>query len=206
MLPNYTLQPIRPPSTKSFPDKWEDIDWDSTVLGPRKQWPTWLETVISIVMQTPTETAFYYGPQYHFFHNRAFAKLLPGDPSPFGEPAKIGWYRTFDRLEFYLKSAWEGKPVAFQDDLWFLLSDEHKFSVETCESATSGPEHDPADRAVCWWVDHKWFMLPVRDDNGDVVGLFNATSETTRDVIYRRRTECLLNITKSVCKFRDTNC
>lgn len=43
-------------------------------------------------------------------------------------------------------------------------------------------------------------MLPVMD-NGKVVGIFNATSETSRDVIYRRRTECLLNITKSVCKF-----
>jgi hypothetical protein len=134
---NYVPQPIiSPPTTNSFPDNWEDIDWASTVLGPRAQWPAWLETVISLVMHVPTETAFYFGPNYHCFHNKAFAKLLPGEPSPFGEPAKVGWYRTFDRLEFYLQSAWEGKPVAFQDDLWFFLSTEHDSSIETCESSS----------------------------------------------------------------------
>lgn len=134
MIANYVPQPIiTPTTTNSFPDNWEDIDWASTVLGPREQWPTWLETVISLVMHVPTETAFYFGPEYHCFHNKAFAKLLPGEPSPFGEPAKVGWYRTFDRLEFYLKSAWEGKPVAFQDDLWFFLSTEHDSSIETCK-------------------------------------------------------------------------
>ena len=97
----------------------------------------WLETVISVVMQMPTETAFYYGPDFHCFHNKAFAKLLPGDPSPFGEPAKVGWYRTYDRLEFYLQSAWQGKPVAFQDDLWFFLSAEHDYTIETCEFGTA---------------------------------------------------------------------
>ncbi|KAI5449034.1 hypothetical protein NCC49_005647, partial [Naganishia albida] len=177
MIANYVPQPINPPTTNSFPDNWEDIDWASTVLGPREKWPTWLETVISLVMHVPTETAFYFGPDYRCFHNKAFAKLLPGEPSPFGEPAKVGWYRTFDRLEFYLKSAWEGKPVAFQDDLWFFLSTEHDSSIETY---------------------HKWYMLPVKDDQGNVVGVFNATQETTADVIYRRRTECLLNITKGV--------
>ncbi|KAJ9116333.1 hypothetical protein QFC22_004773 [Naganishia vaughanmartiniae] len=176
-MPGYILQPIRPQESSTFPHNWEDIKWESTVLGAREKWPAWLETVISVVMQVPTECAFYFGPEFYCFHNKAFAKLLPGNPSPFAEPAKVGWYRTYDRLEFYLKAAWEGKSVAFQDDLWFFLSAEHDYSIETY---------------------HKWFMLPVKDDRGNVVGVYNSTSESTQDVIYRRRTDCLLNLTKSV--------
>lgn len=130
---DFVLEPILPPIDNPFPENWHDIDWASTTLGAESSWPPYLKTIISLVMATPTEAAFYHSKEYHMYHNRPFAKLLPGNPKPFGNPARIGWWRTWERLGYYLDRAWDDKPVAFHNDLWFFSSPDHPFTIETCE-------------------------------------------------------------------------
>ncbi|PKS12843.1 hypothetical protein jhhlp_001055 [Lomentospora prolificans] len=153
------------------------IDWASTPLGPIESWPLNLRVMANLIMASPHPAAIYWGPENAIIYNEAYIEIAgQKHPRLMGRPCVHAWTSTWDQLDPVFREAREsGQAIMKYDDHIFV--DRQGFIEE---------------------VYFTWSMVPVLDDEGEVVGVYNPAFENTRRRIGERRMLTLRRISERI--------
>ncbi|KQU54529.1 hypothetical protein ASG72_02515 [Bosea sp. Leaf344] len=154
-----------------------DFDWAASPLGPPELWPLPLRSAVSICLNSSFPTAVYWGRQLHLLYNDAWAPI-PAEkhPSALGRPAIEVWA-----------------------DIWPVVGPQFAQVMETGEGVSAFDQMLPMVRAgrvqETYW---NYSFTPIRDDDGQVVGVLNQGNETTDRVANQRRQEFRLRLEEAL--------
>lgn len=141
-------------------------DWAATPLGPMTQWPARMRAVVEMALDSGFPVATVWGEDAIQIYNDAYNPIY-GDkhPGAFGRPMRESWAEIWD----FLKPAFDqvtatGEPLWFHDSLLPL-------------SRSGEPEE-------CWF---DYSYSPVRDEDGQCLGMVSIAVEKTQHVVLGRR-------------------
>jgi len=141
------------------------IDWDSTPLGQPDEWPHPLKTLVGVMLAADQPMFIAWGPDHILLYNNGYAPML-GDrhPEALSRPFSMVWAEAWNELRPLFDQVFDGHAV-HMDDLMLNLKRAGR-----------------ADEA------HFAFgYTPVRDEAGEVLGLFCACTEITSQVLASRK-------------------
>ena len=150
------------------------VDWTATPLGPPAQWPQSLQTAVGILLTSRFPMWMAWGPQLTFFCNEAYRRDTLGRKYPWalGQPANSVWAEIWTdigpRIEQVLstgQATWDVALLLFLERSGYPEESYHTFSYS-----------------------------PLRDDDGEVVGMLCVVSEDTQRVIAERRMTTLRDL------------
>lgn len=149
-------------------------DWSRTSLGPLESWPQSLRSAVSILLPSKAQIAMFWGPDLITLYNDAYRPVLGGKhPGALGVPVREVWSELWNTG---LRSLFEGvlqTGEAFWASDWPFYMERFGFPEETFFDIS----YDP-----------------VRDESGQVAGLFCIVSESTARVISERRLRTLRDL------------
>jgi PAS domain S-box-containing protein len=154
-------------------DLIRDRDWSDTPLGDIRHWPQSLRSVLSICLRSSASTAVFWGPEFRFLYNDAWAPYL-GDrhPAALGEPAQTVMADIWPALESQFRTVFDdAKAVNSVDTL--LVRDRPGGHVDT------------------YW---SYSVIPVASEDGSIGGVMAQARETTDAVLRRQRDALMLRL------------
>ena len=140
-------------------------DWSTSPAGPPEGWPQSLRSAVGLMLANKHIMFVAWGPELAFLYNDAYRPVF-GQKHPWalGRPFREVWSEVWDEVEPLVKTALGGEAT-WSENLHLVL---HRNGY-------------PED---CWFT---FSYSPVRDEDGAVVGLFCAATETTGQVRAERR-------------------
>ena len=143
-----------------------DRDWSTTPFGPITGWPATLRTTLGLCLGSAFPTAVYWGPDLRLLYNDAWAPI-PADrhPACLGQPAAEVWQDIWDVVgpQFARVLATGEGFAAYDQPLTFIR------------------EGQPVDTFFTY------SFSAIRDEAGEIVGIFNQGNETTRTIRAEQR-------------------
>jgi len=145
------------------------VDWSRTPLGAVASWPKSLIGFVHLILAMPTPAIVYWGPEYTQLYNEGFAAIMgPLHPKYFGALCAECWPDTYPGLEPQMREVLAGGVATF-DETHFQVT-RYGFAEEAYFTLT---------------------FSPLRDDAGEIAGIFQPTVEVTKSVLAKRRAETL---------------
>ena len=142
-------------------------DWSKSPLGQPSQWPSPLRSVVSLMLGSDFPMFVAWGNELAFLYNDAYSVLLGNKhPSAIGAKFQDIWSEIWDDIAPLVTSAMAGQST-FHENMPLIMN-RKGFDEET------------------------WFTFtysPIRDDDGRVVGMFCASTETTPQVLAKKRAD-----------------
>ncbi len=137
------------------------VDWASSPLGPKSEWPASLQSAVNIMLPSQAQIVLFWGSEFVALYNDLYAPTIGyKHPHAFGRPAREYWSELWDDLEPLLKRVLEnGETVAAKDRPFYI--ERHGY-----------PE------TVYFDISYS----PVADESGVVRGVFCIVNETTERV------------------------
>jgi PAS domain S-box-containing protein len=149
------------------------LDWSRTPLGPVAQWPQSLKTSVSICLNSRFPVLIWWGPEMVKIYNDAYRPLIgTKHPWALGCPGREVWPEIWDIIGPMLTQVMERGEATVSEDLLLLL--ERNGYGEECYFSFS--------------------YSPIRDESGQVGGVFTPVAETTERVIGERRLRTLRDL------------
>ncbi|HUQ09047.1 MAG TPA: ATP-binding protein [Steroidobacteraceae bacterium] len=147
--------------------------WRTSSLGEPNTWPQSLRSALSICLGAGFQIAIYWGKDLSLLYNDAWSPILGlKHPDALGKPGREVWPEIWDTIGPLFASVFEtGEATRSKDSL--LAMHRHGFTEE------------------CYF---DYTFSPIRDERGNVGGIFNAVVETTFRVIGERRTRLLRDL------------
>ena len=144
-----------------------DHDWSKTSLGPLDTWPQSLKTSVNLILNARHPMWVGWGADAAFLYNDAYIQVLSLAKHPWalGKPAAEVWPEIWDICGPLVDKVFERGEASFLDDVRFLMN-RGDFIEETYYSFS---------------------YSPIRDESGNVAGLFCPSTEVTAKVINARR-------------------
>ena len=143
------------------------FDWSATPLGPIETWHDPLLTCVNLMLSSRHPMFLWWGPESIQFYNDAYRPSFGTGvhhPSALGQPARECWTEVWDNIEFRLNSVMrQGQATWYENQLVPILRNGRLEEV--------------------YWT---WSDSPVRDAEGNVVGVMVTCTETTDRVIAER--------------------
>jgi signal transduction histidine kinase len=155
-------------------------DWATTPLGPLEQWPDALKTTVALCLASRFPQAILWGPALLTLHNDAFAQILGQKPMALGKPFSDVWQEAWADIGIMADRALAGEAVFIQD--FPLIIDRN-----------GGPER--AYFTFCY--------SPIRDHEGNVLGMLDTVTETTASVVANQRLNFLDDLGRAVSDATD---
>ncbi|MDQ3764324.1 MAG: SpoIIE family protein phosphatase [Actinomycetota bacterium] len=146
------------------------FDWTATPIGPVAGWPPSLCTAVGIMLESRHPMLIWWGPEFTMFYNDAFVPLA-GVKHPVGL-GQHGWEMFADiwpTIGPMLTGVLSTGVATWVDDQ-LLMTNRHGLVEET------------------YWT---YSYSPIRDERGQVRGVFTATNDTTDRVLGERRLRTL---------------
>ncbi len=163
-------------------------DWSRTPLGPIDCWPQSLKTSVNLILNSQHPMWIGWGQDVTFLYNDAYIHVLSSakHPSALGKPAAEVWHEIWDICGPLADKVFEKGEASFVDDVRLLMN-RGDFVEETYYSFS---------------------YSPIRDESGNVAGLFCPSTEVTPKVINARRLGTLseLSVSALVQKTTDAVC
>ncbi|QIK66223.1 serine/threonine-protein phosphatase [Nocardioides sp. HDW12B] len=149
---------------------YDAVDWAATPLGPVDSWSATLLGTVDLMTHTPFPVSLLWGPELRLVYNEAFVALI-GDkhPTALGRPVQDVAPESWDVVGPMMRSVLAGEPAVMVHNALVPLQ-RHGFLEE------------------CWFT---WSYSPVRGPGGVIGGVINIATETTVEVLARRRVELL---------------
>lgn len=148
-------------------------DWSATPLGPTSSWPQSLRTCVSTCLNCSFPIAICWGPDFLLLYNDAYTEILADKwLMALGLPCAEVWPEIWDTIGPMLERARREGEAVPADDL--LLTLNRRGYREECYFSFS--------------------YGPVRDEAGEVGGIYCPVMETTKRVLYERRSRFLLDL------------
>lgn len=136
-------------------------DWSASCLGHPAAWPQSLRTVVELMLNSKFPMFLAWGPELCLLYNDAYAEILgTKHPRALGRPLQNVWPEIWDDLRPLIGQALAGE-ASYHQNLPLTM---HRHGY---------------DESV-------WFTFsysPVRDESGDVAGMYCACVETTEQVL-----------------------
>jgi signal transduction histidine kinase len=145
------------------------LDWSRTPLGEPKGWPQSLRTVVGILLNSRYPMFLAWGPQLAFLYNDGYRPIF-GDkhPQALGQPFAAVWHEIWEDIRPLVERALSGEATWSEDLRLFM-------------ERRGFPEE----------VYFTFSYSPVRGDDGLIAGMFCACTETTGEILGRRRLKVL---------------
>ncbi len=141
------------------------FNWSQTPIGAPQDWPEPLKTLAGVMLAASQPMFVAWGPERTLIYNDAYAEILAGKhPSAIGRDFLEVWSEIRADLVPIVDQAYRGEPVQMDDIELNMLR--KGFLEETHFS---------------------FFYAPVRDNTGNVGGLYCACTEITGQVLADRR-------------------
>lgn len=157
-------------------------DWSTTSLGPIETWPDVLKTTVALCLASRFPQAILWGQDLLTLHNDAFLPILGKKPQALGKPFREVWQEAWADIEAMAERALGGEAVYIED---FPLTIDRN----------GGPEC--AYFTFCY--------SPIRDQNGEVVGMLDTVTETTASVVTNQRLAFLDDLGRAVANATDSD-
>ena len=157
-------------------------DWASTPLGPVERWPQSLRSAVSILLPSKAQIVLFWGPELVTLYNDAYRPVFGAKhPRALGLPAREAWSEIWDHTlsELFYGVLRTGEAFWARDHLFIL--ERNGYPEETYFDVS----YDP-----------------VRDESGEVGGVFCIVSETTGRVVGERRLKSLRDLTEATANAR----
>ena len=140
-------------------------DWSTSPAGPPEGWPQSLRSAVGLMLANKHIMFVAWGPELAFLYNDAYRPVF-GQKHPWalGRSFKEVWSEVWDEVEPLVNAALGGEAT-WSENLHLVLE-------------RNGYPED------CWFT---FSYSPVRDEDGAIVGLFCAATETTDAVRAERR-------------------
>ena len=150
------------------------VDWAATPLGPPSGWPQSLQTAVSILLSSRFPMWMAWGPELTFFCNAAYRRDTLGRKYPWalGRPASEVWAEIWDDIGPRIDRVLSTEQATWDEGLLLFL-ERSGYPEETY---------------------HTFSYSPLRDDDGQVVGMLCVVSEDTQQVIGERRMATLRDL------------
>jgi PAS domain S-box-containing protein len=141
-----------------------NLDWQHSPLGPPDRWPEPLKTIVSVMLGSNQAMVIVWGAERAVVYNDAFATLLGNtDTAALGRPLSEAWPDIEAPLAPLLDRGFAGEPACRDVEIVALRKGE---TDEACVS---------------------FFLAPVRDEAGEVGGVFCGCVEATERILAERR-------------------
>ena len=142
------------------------VDWSSTPLGALERWPQSLRTTVSTCLNSRFPILVWWGPELVMLYNDAYVQLIGSKhPRALGAPGRTVFPEIWEIIGPMLRGVLaQGEATWSEDQL--LELERHGFAEE------------------CYFT---FSYSPIRDESGEVGGVFTAVTETTERVIGERR-------------------
>ena len=133
-------------------------DWSSHPLGPPASWHPTLRSTIALCLNSSIPTCVYWGPELRLLYNDAWAPI-PAErhPGALGRPAAEVW-----------------------PDIWDIVQPQFEQVATTGVGFAVYDQMLPLNRngrvEETFW---NYSFSPIRDEAGNIVGIFNQGNETT---------------------------
>jgi signal transduction histidine kinase/CheY-like chemotaxis protein len=147
------------------------FDWSNTPLGPFEKWPQSLKTSVNLILNSQHPMWIGWGPEVTFLYNDAYIHVLGlvKHQWALGRPASEVWAEIWDICGPLVDKVFKKGEATFYDDVHFYMS-RGDFLEETFYSFS---------------------YSPIRDESGQVGGLFCPSSDATAQNLSARRTKTL---------------
>jgi PAS domain S-box-containing protein len=148
-------------------------DWSASPLGPIASWPQSLRTTVSLCLASNFPINIIWGPHNVQIYNDGY-RIVCGDK----HPASLG----MDYTECWA-SAWPAIGQPFE---------------QACRGETSFLENQRMFLFRNGYLEETFFtfsLSPIRDESGNIGGLFHPVTETTATMLSERRTRALRDLT-----------
>lgn len=151
--------------------------WAGTSLGPPDTWPQSLRSAVSICLGCGFPIAIYWGRDLSLLYNDAWSPIPAAKhPWALGHPAREVWPEIWEDIgPLFEQVQTTGEPVRRSDQLL--------------------PMHRRGFTEECYF---DFTFSPIRDEAGNVGGIFNAAIETTPRVLAERRARLLRDLAAGV--------
>ena len=149
----------------------QEKDWSGTPLGPMENWPQSLKTSVDLMLNSQHPMWIGWGPEVTFLYNDAYIKVLSLAKHPWalGRPAAEVWAEIWNICGPLADKVFQkGEASFFNDVRLFMNRGDHL--EETYYSFS---------------------YSPIRDEFGNVAGLFCPSTEVTHKVLNARRLRTL---------------
>lgn len=141
------------------------LDWSGSPLGDPSEWPQSLRSVVGLMLGSKFPMFVAWGPELGFLYNDAYAVILGAKhPRAMGSRFEDIWREIWSDINPLIQRALHGEATWIED--LPLVMNRKGFD------------------------EHTWFTFsysPVRDDDGQIAGMFCAVAETTEKVLAERR-------------------
>ena len=150
---------------------YDAVDWAPTSLGPVEAWAGELRSAVDLMLDTRFPVTLFWGPALTLVYNDAYTELIgQKHPSALGRDTQEVFPEAWHIIGPMLRSVAEtGDPTWVRDE--YVPLERHGFLEE------------------CYFT---FSYSPVRDAEGGVAGVMDIATETTGEVLLRRRAELLL--------------
>ncbi|WP_394558297.1 ATP-binding protein [Aquipseudomonas alcaligenes] len=162
-------------SSGTMAERIRNYAWSSSTLGPIENWPSVLRTAVALCLESRFPQAVMWGSELITLHNDAFSLILGNKPSALGKPFREVWSEVWDDIRPIAEKALAGQATFIED---------FKLLIERGNS----PE----------WAYFTFCYSPIRDANGEVIGILDTVAETTSTVLANQRLEFLDELARSV--------
>ncbi|WP_296950751.1 ATP-binding protein [uncultured Massilia sp.] len=156
------------------------MDWSKTPLGPPATWPQSLRTSVSLCLSSTFPILIAWGPDDIQIYNDAYRPIC-GDlhPQSMGGAFKEVWASALPVVGDKFDRAHKGEGTYIRDQRMFL--DRYGYLEEAFMTFS---------------------FSPIRDESGEVGGIFHPISEATASVLSARRTQCLRDLSAAIADAR----
>jgi PAS domain S-box-containing protein len=140
------------------------VDWSHHPFGPPEQWSPALQTMTSVMLSSQQPMFVLWGPDYIALYNDGYADICGNrHPASLAKPFALLWHDIWTIVEPMVKRVYAGESI-HMDDIQFVMT-RHGYPEETHFS---------------------FFYTPLRDETGEIGGLYCACTETTKQVMLQR--------------------
>jgi PAS domain S-box-containing protein len=145
--------------------------WEKTSLGPIESWPQSLKTSIGLMLNSQHPIWIGWGPEAAFLYNDPYIGVLSSakHPHALGEPAAKVWAEIWDFCGPLADKVFQKGEASYMNDVR-LFMDRGEFLEE---------------------VFYSFSYSPIRDESGNVGGLFCPSTEVTAKALHTRRLRTL---------------
>jgi signal transduction histidine kinase len=158
------------------------MDWSRTPLGPIESWPQSLRTTVSLCLASSFPIALAWGPHHVQIYNDGYWPICGRKhPKSMGQDFSECWKAPWQVIREAFESAMAGETRYLENQRMFL--DRNGYLEETFFTFS---------------------FSPVRDETGNVGGLFHPVIETTSKMLIERRTRALRDLAARTGKAQTT--
>jgi serine phosphatase RsbU (regulator of sigma subunit) len=151
------------------------VDWDRSPLGPVSSWSDTLLGVVDVMMSTRFPITLLWGPEFVLVYNDAYVPLIADKhPEALGRPAREVFPEAWDVIGPMMRAARTGRGPTWVEDEYV-------------------PLHRRGFLEECYFT---FSYSPVHGPGGRVEGVMDIATETTEQVISRRRMRMLRRLTE----------